>query len=82
MPNNLKAGALAYSVCGVANGLVNYFVLVLSTRMDASVMFPVISAGGIVSAYFVSLFLYKEKMSRRQTAGLIIGIFSIIVLNL
>lgn len=79
---NLKRGLPTYSVCGIANGLVNYLVLVLSTEMAASVMFPVISAGGIVTTYLVSLLIYKEKMSRRQTIGLVVGAASIIVLNL
>ena len=45
--NNIKHGVLSYSACGIANGLVNFLVLVLSIRMDASVMFPIISAGGM-----------------------------------
>ncbi|MBE6634889.1 MAG: hypothetical protein E7617_01635 [Ruminococcaceae bacterium] len=79
---NLKSGVLSYSICGLANGGVNLLVLLLSARMAASVMFPIISAGGIVAAYAVSTLVYKEKMSRTQTAGLIVGILSIIALNL
>jgi drug/metabolite transporter (DMT)-like permease len=82
MLHNLKVGVPTYSICGLTNGLVNFLVLVLSTKMPASVMFPVISAGGIVTTYFVSLFIYKEKMSVRQTVGLFVGIASIIALNL
>lgn len=71
-----------YIVCGVANGLVNLLVLILSTRMPASVMFPVISAGGIVTTAAVSVFLYKEKMSLPQKIGLLLGTLAIVALNL
>lgn len=62
--------------------MVNFLVLVLSVRMDASVMFPIISAGGIVATYLVSLLVYKEKMTPQQTVGTFIGVVSIVVLNL
>lgn len=82
MKRNIKHGVLTYSACGIANGLVNFLVLILSVRMDASVMFPLISAGGIVATYLVSLFVYKEKMTTQQTIGMFVGIASIIALNL
>lgn len=82
MKRNIKHGVLTYSACGIANGLVNFLVLILSARMDASVMFPLISAGGIVATYLVSLFVYKEKMTTQQTIGMFVGIGSIIALNL
>ena len=82
LSHNLKSGVLSYSICGIANGGVNLLVLLLSARMAASVMFPIISAGGIVAAYAVSTLVYKEKMSRIQTAGLLVGMLSIIALNL
>ncbi len=80
--HNLKSGLPTYALCGLANGIVNFLVLLLSSRMAASVMFPIISAGGIAAAYAVATLFYKEKMSRVQTAGLVIGIASIISLNL
>jgi multidrug transporter EmrE-like cation transporter len=50
--------------------------------MAPSVMFPVISAGGIVISFIISLVLYKEKFSIMQYIGLILGITSIVLLNL
>ena len=79
---NIKRGAGLFLICGLANGLVNFLVLVLSSKMPASVMFPVISAGGIVATALVSIFIYKEKLSKYQTMGLILGIISIIALNI
>ena len=82
MVHDLKKGSGLYLISGLANGLVNFLVLVLSSKMPASVMFPVISAGGIVATALVSIFVYKEKLSKYQTLGLILGILSIIALNL
>ena len=80
--HSLKKGFVLYTVCGLANGLVNLLVLVLSTRMPASVMFPVISAGGIVTTALVSIFVYKEKLSIQQKFGMLLGVSAVVLLNL
>jgi drug/metabolite transporter (DMT)-like permease len=79
---NLKAGFWLYTICGLANGVTNFLVIFLSSRMAASVMFPVISAGGIVLTFFISLFFYKEKLSKWQILGSALGLVSVIFLNL
>ena len=79
---NLKHGVKWYLICGIANGIVNYLVIVLSGRMDASLMFPIISSGGIILTALVSIFIYKEKLSKQQYVGFVLGILSIIALNL
>lgn len=68
--------------CGVANGLVNLFVMILSGRMSVALMFPLISAGGIVMTYFISRYLYKERLTKKQLTGFIIGVASVVILNL
>ncbi len=82
---NLKKGCFLGAACGIANGVTNYLVILLSDpkmNMPASVMFPVISAGGIVLTAIVSVLLYKERLSKMQTIGFILGTFSVIVLNI
>ena len=79
---NLKAGFWLYTICGLANGGANFLVIFLSSRMAASVMFPVISAGGIVLTFLISLFFYKEKLSKWQILGSALGLVSVIFLNL
>ena len=79
---NLKAGFWLYLICGVANGLTNFLVVFLSLRVAASVMFPVISAGGIVLAFLLSLLVYKEKLSKWQIIGSALGLVSVIFLNM
>lgn len=77
-----RKGALQYLLCGTANGAVNLVVLMLSLRMAASVMFPIISAGGILASSLLSVTVYKEKLSRTQWLGVLLGVFAIVALNL
>lgn len=77
----IKSGWFLSLTGGVANGAVNLFVMILSGIMPVSVMFPLISAGGIAVTYAVSKFLYKEDLTKAQFVGLLFGIASIICLN-
>jgi multidrug transporter EmrE-like cation transporter len=77
----IKTGAHWYVICGLANGLVNLFVIMLA-KYDASIVFPVISAGGIVTSALAGIFIYKEKLSAMQILGMILGTSSIVFLNL
>jgi len=79
---NLKKGIVEYAVCGLSNAVANFLVLFLVTRLPASVMFPVISAGGIVITTLLSIFRYHEKLSVFQHIGILLGAGSVIFLNL
>lgn len=68
-------------ICGGANALVNYLVMVLS-HIDASLLFPIVSAGGIILTGVISLTIFKERFSKQQFLGMIFGIFAVIFLNL
>ena len=69
-------------ICGGFNGLCNLLVMLCSVLMSASVMFPIISAGGIILTAIVSVLFYKEKLTRMQYAGFVLGILAIVLLNL
>ncbi len=79
---SVKVGAGLAVATGLANGIVNLLVMVLGGRMSISLLFPVISAGGIILSSLVSIFLYKEKLSKLQLTGVAIGVISIVFLNL
>lgn len=80
--NSVKKGWFWAAACGIANGIVNLLVMVLGGRLPISLLFPVISAGGIILSSTVSVLVYKEKLTKIQLAGVIIGIISIVFLNL
>ena len=67
---------------GAANGVVNLFVMILVGRLPASLVFPLISGGGIVLTHLISRFAYKERLSVIQNIGFFLGILSVILLNL
>ncbi len=77
-----KKGWYWMALCGIANGVVNLLVIVLSTRMNSSLMFPIISAGGIILTWVVSRFFYKEKLSLGQNVALVLGIASVVLMNI
>lgn len=70
------------AICGVFNGLTNYLVLVLNGKLPPSVLFPVISAGGIVFIFLYAMIVYREKFKPMQIVGFILGVGSIVLLNL
>lgn len=75
--------SIKYSVpAGVFNSVVNLLMMMLAVKLPASFMFPVISAGGIVMTLIASIALYKERLSKRQLIGFVMGMASIIVLNI
>ena len=78
----VSAGWYLAILAGIVNGIVNLFVMVLSGIIPVSIMFPLISAGGIIVTYLVSKFIYKEELTKAQFAGFIIGIASVVFLNL
>ena len=70
------------AACGVANGATNLFVMILVSSMQASIVFPVISGGGIILTWIISKFLYREALTRNQNIALILGIASVVLMNL
>lgn len=79
---SVKSGWHLALVCGVMNGIVNMFVMILSNIMPVSLMFPLISAGGIIITYIVSKCFYKEEFTKKQLVGFFIGVLSVVFLNI
>ncbi len=77
-----KAAILPALIGGTLNGMVNLLVMILSARMPVSVMFPLISAGGILVTFLVALTFYKEKFTKIQLVGYLCGVLSVVFLNI
>ena len=77
-----RAGWYLPLICGGLNGAVNLWVMILSALMPVSVMFPSISAGSLVLTYIFSRLLYKERLTKLQFIGFVLGLVSVILLNL
>ena len=73
---------LKYGVVkGLANGFMNNLVMVTSAMLPNAVLFPSISAGGLVLTFICAVTLYKEKLSRMQYIGYGLGIIAVVLLN-
>lgn len=68
--------------CGIAAGGMNYLVMVLTNRMPNVVLYPSISAGGLILGFFTAVLVFREKLEKHQYCGYTLGVFSIILLNL
>ncbi len=68
---------------GVFNGVVNMLTMAVTfAGVSKSLMFPLVSAGGIVLTWVISPFFYKEKLTTKQNIGMVLGVISIVFLNL
>ena len=82
MKSSFKKGWIQMITCGGFNGLCNLLVMLCSVSMSASVMFPIISAGSIILTALISILFYKEKLTKMQYVGFVLGIIAIVLLNI
>ena len=80
--DTLKKGWLLAILCGAANGITNFFSLVLSGKLPASIVFPVMSGGSMLLVFIWSFFIKKERYTPIQYVGYGLGLISIVLLNL
>ena len=69
-------------IAGITNALANFFTIVLSGFQDASALFPSLTAGSTTLTLLCGIFVFKEKFKNVQIVGLLLGIGSIVFLNL
>ena len=67
---------------GLANGIANFLTLVLAGTENASVLFPIISAGTILASLVCGRLLFKEKLKANHYAALAAGIVAAVLLKL
>lgn len=78
----LRHGGLYASVAGVSNGATNLLNLVVNAMIPISIAAPTRSGIKIVISFLISLFIFKEKLTKRQVVGVIIGAAALVLLNL
>ena len=70
-------------LCGAANGLTNFFVMFLNAnKFPASVLFPVVSGGGLLMIFLWSVLVKKERFTVPQYIGYALGVVSLVLLNI
>ena len=79
----LRLGAVPAVLTGVFNGLTNLLVMMIANVMvPAFIFYPIVSAGGMVISYVLSLTFFKERFSRAQKTGIMLGLVALVLLNL
>lgn len=83
----LKELAKGSVFCPVAGGIssaaLNLFILLmLSTTLSESVIFPGIAVGGFMLTTAFSVIVYRERLRKEQWVGLAIGAVALVFLNL
>ena len=66
----------------MGNGLASFFTLILTGMENASVLFPIISAGTILGVLLFGRIVFKEKLKANHYAALILGIAAVVLLKL
>ena len=69
-------------VCGICTVGMNYLNLKLSGLLPSQLFFPLINGSAIILSSLSSVFIFKEKLSKKQLVGLIGGILSLIAICL
>lgn len=67
---------------GLANGIANFLTLVLAGLENASILFPIISAGTILASLLCGRLLFREKLKANHYVALASGIVAVILLKL
>ncbi len=78
----IRVGLIPGALCGLCNGGLNMLVMVITALVASAIFFPVLSAGQLIFAFLVSVFLYKEKFIPRQLVALVLGFAALILLNI
>ena len=71
-----------YVLSGLVNGIANFLTLVLAGMENASVLFPIISAGTILASLVCGRLLFKEKLKANHYAARAAGIVAVILFKL
>ena len=67
---------------GAANGAANFLTLVLAGLENASVLFPILSAGTILASLLCGRLFFREKTRPNHYAALVAGIAAVVLLKL
>ncbi len=67
---------------GITNSTANFFTLIMAGMENASVLFPMISAGTIFATLLCGILIFREKPKPNQYAALLAGAASVVLLKL
>ena len=70
-------------IAGISSAVLNLLIMILyTTTISTSVIFPVIAVGGLSLTVLVSIFIFKERLKPIQWIGLVVGVVAVALLNI
>lgn len=78
----LKNGGIYAALSGLSNGGKNLLCLIAQTMIPVSVLAPLEAGTRNLIAFLFSFFLFKEKLSKKQIIGAVLGTVALILFNL
>ena len=69
-------------LCGIFTFLMNYINLKLSGLLPSQLFFPLVNGSAIVLSSLSSVFIFKERITKKQVVGLVGGLLSLIAICL
>ena len=75
-------GAPYATLAGISNGATNLLNLTVTRMIPLSISAPSSAGIGILFSFLLALFLFKERLSRRQLVGVAMGAVALVLLNL
>ena len=82
LPYIIKHGVPYGIGAGICNGAKNFVTLILYTLLPLTVISPMNTGLGMLSAFLMAFLFYKEKYTRRQLVGVVLGVVAVILLAL
>lgn len=70
------------AVVGIPNSLQTFYLLKALEQFPGFIVFPIISAGGLLFTTSIAVFLFKEPLSKRSALGIAIAILAMALLNI
>lgn len=78
----IKFGFPYAVVAGLSNGITNFLGLIIASMMDLSISSPTSMIIKNVLTFIIVLLIFKEKMSYRKIAGLIVSMAAVLLITL
>ncbi|WP_300277798.1 SMR family transporter [Peptacetobacter sp.] len=70
-------------VCaGIPNMFSSFFLIDSLKTLEAAVVYPIFSAGGIVFIMFMSYLIFKERLQKKEKLAALLTIISMIIINI
>lgn len=82
LPYFLKHGSLYGIGAGICNGAKNFLTLVIYLLLPLSIVSPMKTGLGMIATFVLALCIYKEKYTKKQIIGVILGAVAVLLLAL